>query len=102
MSNKAFTKTKRIELDEKWYITPDADSGVVLTFSETRLRKNKEEVLESYLFKDEFFFPKISQSLEKYVKITGNSTYTIEEILENSRKTKDIIDKIEKEFKQFS
>ena len=102
MSNKAFTKTKRIELDEKWHITPDADSGVVLTFSETRQRKNKEEVLENYLFKDEFFFPKISQGLEKYVKITGNSTSTIEEILENSRKTKDLIDKIEKEFKQFS
>lgn len=102
MGNNSFTEKKRIQLDENWVITPDRDSGVVLTFSEIRQRKNKEGILEDYNFKDEYFFPRVHQSLEKYVKIKGNSTSTIDEILENSRKTHDIIDTIAKKFKEFN
>ena len=100
--NKAFTKNNKIELDDKYSLTPDSDYGIILTFSEIRQRKNKEtKETEDYLFTSHWFFPKISQALNQYVKLTQNSSTSIENILDEANRIGKVIDRIDREFKQF-
>ena len=100
--NKVFTKNNKIELDDKYSLTPDSDNGIVLTFNEIRQRKNKEtKETEDYSFKDNWYFPKISQALNQYVKLTQNSSTSIQNILDEVNRIAKVIDRIDREFKQF-
>ena len=109
MSNKAFTKTAKIILDNKYYLESDSDNGIVLTFQENRTRKkidkeSKKETgeTEDYLFSDRWYFTRITQSLKKYVELSQNSCKTIEELLEKTNKIDVLLEKINNEFKQFN
>lgn len=108
--NKVFTKNNKIELDSKWYLTTDQDSGIVLTFNETRQRDQTNKVegklvktgkQEDYLFEDKFYFTRISQALTKYVDLTQNNSKTLEELLTKIDEIYAIIKKIDLEFQQF-
>ena len=100
--NKAFTKSKVIELDEDWYLKSDGASGVELTFVEARERKDKNTgLLEPYLFQEKFYFPRIAQALRHYATATINESDCLLDIISNSKKVYDLIEKLDKEFKQF-
>lgn len=100
--NKTFKNNKKIELSEGWHLEPDGFNGIVLVFSEKRERKNKKtDELEDYIYEDRWHHPRISQSLKEYVKLTQNSSKTIEEILEKTDKIYTLLERMDKEFKQF-
>lgn len=100
--NKTFKNNKKIELSEGWYLEPDGFNGIVLVFSEARERKNKKTgELEDYIYEDRWHHPRISQSLKEYVKLTQNSSKTIDEILEKTDKIYTLLERMDKEFKQF-
>ena len=100
--NKTFKNNKKIELSEGWHLEPDGFNGIVLVFSEKRERKNKKtDELEDYIYEDRWHHPRISQSLKEYVKLTQNSSKTIDEILEKTDKMYTLLERMDKEFKQF-
>lgn len=102
MSNKVFTKSNKIKLDEKYNLTSDGDFGIVLTFSEIRQRKNKTtEKQEDYLFESKTYHTRIAQALTKYVDLTQNSSKTLEELTTKIDEIYAIIKKIDLEFQQF-
>jgi hypothetical protein len=88
--NNAFTKKKKIELDLNWSITPDGYNGVVLTFAEEGkkekviIEKGKKKVhtgvFEPFLFKDNFYFPRIAQALSHYANHIKNGSTSLEEL----------------------
>ena len=102
MSNKTFTNSKVIELDNKFYIKSDGDSGIVLVFHEPRKRENKKTgELEDYIFESKTYHPRIAQALKEYVNQSLNSSKTFKEIIEKEDKIFDLINNLDKTFKQF-
>lgn len=108
--NKAFTKSKTIELDSKWYLSPDSDNGVILTFHEIREKeKTKKEdgkliktgETEQYRFEDVTYHPRIAQALKEYVKNSLNSSKNLQEIIDKEDKILNIISNLDSTFKQF-
>ena len=100
--NKVFTRTNKIVLDDSYQLESDGDSGIVLTFSEIRQRKNKTTGLEEdYIFFDRWYFTRISQALTKYVDLTQNSSKTLEELTTKVDEIYAIIKRIDLEFQQF-
>lgn len=99
------TGTKRIDLDDKFYLVPDSDNGLVLTQEVVKIRKkiDKESKkpngeTEEYLGTERWYFPKLSQSISKYIQLSGNEATSIEELkeillrIENTIETKLIFD----------
>ena len=110
MSNKIFTNSKVVVLDEKWDLTPDSDSGVVLTFREPRKRDKTEKIdgkkvktgeTEDYLFEDKWYTTRVAQALKIYVEKSLSESETFKEIIEKEDKIFDLISKLDKEFMQF-
>lgn len=108
--NKAFTKSKELVLDHNWKIQPDGDNGVVLIFAEHREKetikivngkKTKTGLYEPFWFEDKFYFPRIAQALKHYATATINESDCLLDIIANSKKVYDLIEKLDKEFKQF-
>lgn len=100
--NKAFTKHVTIVLDEKWALTSDGDSGIVLTFSEMRKRVNKKTKLEEdYLFEDKWYTTRICQALRIYCEKVENKSGSLEELITNYENLHKTINKLDKEFRQF-
>lgn len=95
--NRTFTKEKKIILDENWHLTPDRDNGIVLTFHEIREKTSKED----YLFEDKYYYPRVVQALKEYVEATQNDNDTLQKILEKQEYISKLLEKIDKEFKQF-
>lgn len=102
MSNKAFTRTNKIVLDNLYHLESDSDSGIVLTFEEPRKRTSKTTGLEEdFIFVDRWYFTRISQALTKYVDLTQNSSKSLEDLLSKIDKVYKVIDTINKDFKQY-
>jgi len=99
--NRVFTKSNKIVLDDKWYITSDGDSGIVLTFHETREGK-RNGVLEKYEFTEPYYYPKIVQALSGYVNKSQAKCDSLEEVLEVTRRILSLLEKLDKEFRQFN
>jgi predicted transcriptional regulator len=100
--NKAFTKTDKIELDSNWYLTPDGFNGVVLTFHEIRKKVKKDTgEKENFEFINNYYFPRVAQALVKYVSVTQNNSESLEEVINKTDVLIKIINKLDKEFKQF-
>ena len=100
--NKAFTKTKIIELSSNWNLSPDSDNGMVLTFCQTRekIDKNTGKTVP-FLFEEKFYFPRIAQALRHYATTTINNSDSLMDIISKSDMVYEMIEKIDKEFKQF-
>lgn len=89
--------SKKIILDDKYYLEPDGYHGLVLVFEEERTRKKldpktKKETgeTEDYIFSDKWYFPKTSQTLDKYLTLSLKENKTVEELrntLERVEKT---------------
>jgi hypothetical protein len=100
--NKTFTKSAKIELDSNWHLTSDGDSGIVLTFHEIRQRKNKTtNKEEDFLFEEKYYYTRIAQALIKYVDMVQNSSKSLDELFEKTESLNSVINKIDKEFKQY-
>jgi len=101
--NKIFTKKNRIELDNSWYMESDGASGIQLVFHEPRKRVKKgTEEEEDYIFEDIFYFTRVVQALRHYCDANQNSAKNLEEILEKTDKIYNILEKLDKEFRQFN
>lgn len=99
--NRVFTKSNKIILDEKWYITSDGDSGIVLTFHETRVGK-RNGVEEEYEFTEPFYYPRIVQALSGYVSKSQAKCETLGQVLEVTQKIFTLLERLDKEFRQFN
>ncbi len=95
--NKAFTKEKELVLDEKYKIIPDSDYGVILIVL-TEKENKKGEVVP---FEQKYYFTRIAQALRKWSDLTLNSSTTLKLLWAKTDTVYDIIDRIDKEFKQF-
>jgi hypothetical protein len=87
--NNVFKNTKRIDLDEKFSLTPDVDHGLVLTQEVMKIRKkiDKESKkptgeTEEYLGTEKYYFPRLAQSINKYIQLTTNEAESIVELKE--------------------
>lgn len=93
--NKIFEekKTNKIVLDEEYYLEPDGWKGLVLIREFPKIRKkiNKEtkvETEETYIANEKYFYPKLSQVLDKYLELTVTESNSIQEL-------KDIVLRVE-------
>ena len=74
--NKIFEKhkTQRIDLCEEFFLVPDSFKGLVLTKEVVKTRKKldkdrkKTGETEQYTDIQQWFFPKLSQTLSKYLQ----------------------------------
>lgn len=98
--NRVFTKSNKIELDEKWYLVSDGDSGIILTFHEVREGK-RNGVLEKYEFIEPFYYTRIVQALSGYVTKSQAKCDSLEQILEITQRIFALLEKLDKEFRQF-
>ena len=108
--NNAFIKTKLIELDSNYNLRPDSGNGVILTFTETRKKetiitqegkKINTGLYEPFLFKEQLCFPRIAQALKYYATATINNSDCLSDIIYKSNMVYELIEKLDKEFKQF-
>ena len=100
--NKTFLKTQKLDLDSNWYLEPDSDSGIVLVFHEIRQKTKKDtNKEEDFLYEEKRFYPRIAQALTKYIDATQNNSETLQEILDKTDKLNKLVEKLDKEFKQF-
>jgi hypothetical protein len=99
--NNLFKQSKKqvVELDEFFTLSPDADSGLVLTFSEPRKRekvddkKVKTGETEDFIFEQRWFYPRLHQALGKYLELSQNApSKTVEELVERTNKLFKIIE----------
>lgn len=99
--NRVFTKSNKIILSENWYITSDGDSGIVLIFHEIR-EGTRNGVLEEYEFTEPFYYTRIVQALSGYINKSQSKCETLEQILEVTQKNFTLLEKLDKEFRQFN
>lgn len=102
--NNIFKKanSKMIKLDDNYRLETDGDNGVTLIFSEPRVKINKEtRKEEDLIFEDKWYFPRVNQALERFEKLSGNSSKTIEEILANNVRVLKVLEEFSKKFKNW-
>lgn len=87
--NNTFKNTRRINLDDKFSLTPDGDNGLVLTQEVMKIRKKIDKETkkptgetEEYLGTERYYFPRLSQSINKYIQLTTNEAESITELKE--------------------
>lgn len=68
----------KLQLDKNWRIESDTYSWVLI-FQETRQKETGEK--EDFEYINNWYYPKISQALEKYKQETLKTTETIEQML---------------------
>ena len=85
-----FKKTKKVKilLDKDFYITPDPYNGLILCKEVLKEKKDKEGKTVFYNDVTKKYFPKMSQTLNEYLKNKVGESETIEEI-------KDILFRVE-------
>ncbi len=97
--------TRRIELDDKFHLAPDENYGLMLTQEVVKIRKKVDKTTkkatgetEEYLGTEKYYFPRLSQAVNKYIQLSGNEVTSIEELkeillrIENTIETKLIFD----------
>jgi len=102
--NEVFKQTKKIVLDDNYYLEPDQFKGIVLVFNEQRQRekvikengkKVKTGAFENYTFEDRWYYPKLSMVLNKYLSLKQVDAKSIEELNK-------IVLRVEKTIEQFN
>ena len=92
--DKIFTERKKIILDDNYHLEPDQFKGLVLVFREERERVKKSGDVETYIFEDRWYHPKLSQSLGKYLMLTQNRSETIEDLLNRVTRVENLIENL--------
>lgn len=101
MSNKSFSKKNRIDLSDEYYIESDGSNGICLVFHEFRERKTKEGEKEQFLYEDRTYHNRLVQSLKVYCDLTENKSKTLEELIAKVDYNKELLEKLDKEFRQY-
>lgn len=83
------TKSKSFQLDNEFRLTPDGFKGLVLQREIEKEGKDKEGNSKIIIQTESFYFPKISQTLKKYLELKSCDAKSIEEL-------KEIVLKVEK------
>ena len=100
--NNIFKKAGNIVLEENWSLKTDGGSGVNLVFSEIRQRKNsKTEKLEDFEFKDNWYFPKLSQALQEYFKQKTNESTDLNSLIDKVENIESILERFETKYKNW-
>jgi len=109
--NKSFQKQSTISLDSNHHLSSDGDNGIILTFHEIRERekletKNGKKVksgkTEEYLYEGKLYFTRICQALTYFVDKTQNESKTLEELISKVDYNTELLEKLNKEFLQFT
>ena len=95
--NKAFKTGKLLKLDESNFIKPDNNNGVVLVTTQDKYNDD----LELVTTKQELHFPRVAQALKAYVDAEILVEDSIEKMIVNLDRLYNLIDSIDKTFKQF-
>lgn len=99
--NEIFVKkgTNKIVLDANYYLEPDQFKGLVLVFHEPRVKekidpktRKKTGESENYIFEDRWYFPKLSQTLNKYMTLTLNNSFDIMDLIRYVKSVEQKID----------
>jgi hypothetical protein len=70
-----------MKLDENHLIVYD-DNNVTLRFQEDRVRIKKDKTEESYLFKEDRYYPNVKSALKSYVNLKLKGSESIQNILD--------------------
>ena len=95
--NELFKKanTKRFELDENYFLESDGYHGLTLVFEETRMKTKKDgSGEEEYIYKDKWYYPKISMVLQEYLRLKSKEAKSVEELTEIILRVETKIDSI--------
>jgi hypothetical protein len=92
--NKVFTDSKKIVLDDRYYLEPDQFKGIVLVFHEQRERTKKDESKQTYTFEDRWYYPKLSQVMSKYMTLTQSDSETVRDLLRATERVETLIEKL--------
>jgi hypothetical protein len=94
MNNIFEKKGKKIVLDNNYYLMPDQYRGLILVFNETRLKEKKDGTTEPFLFEDKWYYPKLSQVLNKYLMLVTNDANSILDLIERVKGIEETINKL--------
>lgn len=93
-------KNKRIQLCEDYFLSPDSYKGLVLTKEVIKTRKKldkdrkKTGEIEQYTDLDHWYFPKLSQTLSKYLQLKTLECDSVEELLETVLRVEKMIENL--------
>jgi hypothetical protein len=87
--NNVFKKQNRIDLEEGMYLTPDGFRGIVLNIETAKTRKKIDKQTkkptgeeEQYIHTETFYYPKLSQTINKYLQLKTCEAKSVEELKE--------------------
>lgn len=83
-------KKQRVELTDGFCLVPDGSYGLVLQREVEKTRVKKDKTEENYLDVQQFYYPRTSQALIKYMNETLSEVKSLEDIkntLERVEKT---------------
>lgn len=101
MSNNIFKHGAKVEIDSNYYLESDSYNGVILVEHYPAVKKNKDREEVKYTKFDKWYFPTISQSLNKYQKLKQIILPSVKEMLEVQKETLEILKRFEKNFKNW-
>jgi hypothetical protein len=76
-----------IVLDENYRIDTEDNNNCILEFFEQRTKNKGTDKEEQFEFVEQYFYPRVSDCLEKYLYLSQKNSKTVQEIL---LKTKEI------------
>lgn len=82
-------KKQRVELTDGFYLVPDGNYGLILQREVEKTRVKKDKTEETFLDKEQYFYPRTSQALTKYLNQTLSDSKSLEDI-------KNILERVEK------
>lgn len=113
--NTIFKKELVIQLNNSYTLTPDSDNGIVLTFSEERVREKVEKVggkkiktgeTEPFTFEDKWYAPTVQQILTRFVEISQReglkNSNSVEELVTKTDEIYAVIKEFKDKYKNFS
>jgi hypothetical protein len=82
-----------MKLDEKHLIVYD-ENNVTLRFQEDRVRKKKNKTKETYLFKEDRYYPNVKSALKSYVNLKLKGSESMQDILDRIDEVELLISKL--------
>jgi hypothetical protein len=94
-------KPKELKLDDNYTVKPYKQGGVVVIFTEKRVKTKEDGTKEAYTFADKFYFTRVSQALRFYVDRELSIDESLELMIDKAESIYKRIDSLEAVFKTF-
>lgn len=78
--------SKKLTIDDNYYIDLSDLNNCVLTFSESRIREKKTGETEEYTFEDSWYYPNVVACLKKYLELSQKEAKDVKECIEITEK----------------